>query len=108
VAGSEPVAVVSAAFAHAYFDGEALGKTIRMAMGPDAPAMRIVGVVGDSRQHGPAQAAPAILYTPLAQLPDELFAMLRQFVPLSYLVRLHPGAPLHEHEVRDVVASASP
>src|SRR5690606_40302332 len=32
VAGSEPVAVVSAAFARAYLEGEALGKTVRMAM----------------------------------------------------------------------------
>ena len=108
VAGSEPVAVVSAAFARAYLEGEALGKTVRMAMGDDAPAMRIVGVVGDTRQHGPTQAAPAIIYTPLAQVPEDLYAMVRQFVPLNYLVRLQPGASLHEHEVRDVVASASP
>lgn len=108
IAGSEPVAVVSAAFARAYLDGDALGKTVRMTMGEGVPPMRIVGVLGDSRQYGPGEAAPAIVYTPLAQLPGDIWSLARQYLPLHYLVRLHPGAALQEHQVREVVASTSP
>nr|WP_255703277.1 ADOP family duplicated permease [Lysobacter sp. GX 14042] len=105
--GSEPVAVVSAAFARAYLDGDPLGKTVRLGWDDEQP-MRIVGVLGDSRQFGPGQAAPAIVYAPLSQVPGGVWDLVRQYVPLSYMVRLHPGAGLHEHQVRDAVASASP
>lgn len=107
VAGSEPVAVVSAAFARAYLDGDPLGSTIQLAL-DGTPPMRVVGVLGDHRQHGPTRPAPPIVYTPLAQMEEGLWGMVRQFVPLSYMVRLHPGADLHEPQVREAVASAAP
>lgn len=104
--GGEPVAVVNAEFARAYLDGEALGRTVRLAF-DDAPPMRIVGVVGDTRQFGPASAPPSIVYAPLAQAPDDIWELVRQYIPLNYMVRLHPGAGVGEREIRDAVGAVS-
>lgn len=88
-AGSEPVCMVSATFARDHLGGDPLGKIVTLPMddGRDLP-MRVVGVVGDVRQFGPGEPAPAILYAPLAQVPPSIWALLREFVPLSYALRL--------------------
>lgn len=93
VAGSEPVCLVSASFARDHLGGEPLGKIVTLPMddGPNL-AMRVVGVVGDVRQFGPGEPAPAILYAPLAQIPPPIWSLLREFGPLSYAVRLRAGA----------------
>lgn len=93
-AGGEPVAIVSAAFAHRYLGGDAVGKSIKVDDGDDLPMpqMRIVGVAGDVRQFGPQEDAPAIVYVPLAQVPDGLLNLVRRFVPLNAAVRVD-GAP---------------
>ncbi|WP_202840552.1 ADOP family duplicated permease [Luteimonas saliphila] len=106
-AGREPVAVVNAQFARAYLNGDALGKTVRLSF-DGAPPMRIVGVVGDTRQFGPAHPAPAILYAPFAQAPEQIWELVRGYIPLHYMVRLKPGAGVGEREIRAVVAQASP
>lgn len=93
VAGSEPVCLVSALFARDYLGGEPLGKIVTLPMddGPNV-SMRVVGVVGDVRQFGPGEPAPPILYAPLAQIPPPIWALLREFGPLSYAVSLRAGA----------------
>jgi len=89
-AGGEPVAIVNAAFAQRYLGGEAIGKSIKVDDGDNLPMplMRIVGVAGDVRQFGPQEDAPAIVYAPLAQVPDGLLNLLRRFVPLNAAVRV--------------------
>lgn len=93
-AGAEPVAIVSAAFAQRYLHGDAIGQSIKVDDGDDLPMplMRVVGVAGDVRQFGPQEDAPATVYVPLAQVPDGLLNLLRQFVPLNAAVRVD-GAP---------------
>ncbi|NCT66405.1 MAG: FtsX-like permease family protein [Rhodanobacteraceae bacterium] len=93
-AGGEPVAIVNAAFARRYLGGDAIGQTLTVDAGDDLPmpAMRIVGVVGDVRQFGPQEDAPPTVYVPLAQVPDALLDLLRQFVPLNAAMRVD-GAP---------------
>lgn len=93
-AGAEPVAIVNAAFAQRYLHGEAIGQSIKVDDGDELPMplMRIVGVVGDVRQFGPQEDAPPIVYVPLAQVPDGLFNLVRQFVPLNAAIRVD-GAP---------------
>lgn len=93
-AGSEPVAIVNAAFAQRYLRGEAVGQSIKVDDSADLrmPLMRIVGVVGDVRQFGPQEEAPAIAYVPLAQVPDAFFDLVRQFAALNAAVRVD-GAP---------------
>jgi len=89
-AGSEPVAIVNQAFARQFLADAALGQSIRLDLGTQTPlpAMRIVGVVGDVHQFGPREAAPPIVYMPFAQMPNTLFDLLRNFVPLNAAVRV--------------------
>ena len=92
-AGAEPVAFVNRAFVERRFEssGEAesdampLGERLAMPL-PDGSVLdlRIAGVVQDTRQFGPAQPAPEIVYLPMAQLPTQMVDLLRQFVPLRY------------------------
>src|SRR5690606_4443604 len=70
VRGGEPVAMVNRALAERLYGGHALGQRIEEGDGAGAWSARIVGVVGDTRQNGPLQSAPGIVYVPLAQIPD--------------------------------------
>ncbi|MFC4820249.1 ADOP family duplicated permease [Dokdonella ginsengisoli] len=96
-AGAEPVAIVNAAFARQYLGGDALGKSIKVEDGADLPMpmMRIVGVVGDVHKFGPQEDAPPTYYVPLAQVPDGLFGLVRQFVPLNVAVRVDDHVQHH-------------
>ncbi len=57
--------------------------------------MRIVGVVGDVHKFGPQEDAPPTYYVPLAQVPDGLFGLVRQFVPLNVTVRVDDHVQHH-------------
>jgi predicted permease len=110
VASADPVCVVSASFARQYFGVEdALGHVVmlRLDAARQVP-LRVVGVVGDVRQHGPAEQAPAILYTALAQATDGMWAVMREFGPLSVAVHLRPGSALNDGTLRDVVNEVAP
>jgi len=89
-AGSELVGVVSQEFARQYLQGEAnaLGQQVKV-MG--AGDIRVVGVVGDVRQFGPAEAPPPVLYVALEQIQPDLWTLIRDFMPLQYAVRVAPG-----------------
>jgi putative ABC transport system permease protein len=109
-AGADPVCVVSAAFAHKFFgDGNVVGRVVMLRLDNDRQLpLRIVGVVGDVRQRGPAEPMPPILYTPLAQVPEGIWSIMRQFGPLSFAVRLHPGMGLNDGALRDAVNEVAP
>ncbi len=95
VAGGEPVCVVSAAFVRDHLHGgKAIGQIVTMpdSGGGHALPMRIVGVVGDVRQAGPAEPSPSVLYIPLAQMPPRIWELVRGFQPLSYAVQVRPGS----------------
>lgn len=86
--GGQVVAVVNQAFANQYMSGQPLGQQLHMDAGKLARAsMQVVGVAADTRQFGPMQPAPAIVYIPLAQMPDPLMAMIREFLPLRFALR---------------------
>ncbi len=115
-AGSEPVAIVNQAFARQYLNAVAIGQSLQVDGGTDElpmPRMRIVGVVGDVRQFGPQEDAPPMVYVPLAQVPDGLYALIRRFAPLNAAVRMHDApassfgrlqAALREIDARQGVA----
>ncbi|MCD9030377.1 ADOP family duplicated permease [Luteimonas sp. Y-2-2-4F] len=107
--GSEPVAVVSEAFARDYFDGDAVGRVVRVVDGDGFTAVRIVGVAGDVRQFGPAEPAPPILYAAFDQISPELWTLLRDYIPLRYAVKVRPGmeGPF-AGRLHDLVRQASP
>lgn len=109
-AGAEAVCLVSAAFAREHLKGEPLGQIVALPDidGADVP-MRVVGVVGDVRQFGPAEPSPPTVYAPLAQIPAPLWGLLREFGPLSYAVRMRSGSlGADERALRDAIQEVVP
>ena len=93
------VVVVSESLARAYWanPADALGKRIRVS--PNQPWRAIIGIVGDERDDGLNQPAPAIAYWPMAtkRLVDGPFVSRT----MSYAVRsdrIHSPGFLHELE----------
>lgn len=110
----EPVMLVNEAFARAHLGADAVGqegvldRSVRMPVGDALRTLRIVGVVGDTRQHGPEHAPPAMVYLPYAQLPDDLVQLLREFMPLRFAVRLSGDVQAQLPAIAAAVASAAP
>ena len=73
VADAPSVAVINAAAAKKYFPGE---DPIGHRLSYWGQAREIVGIVGDERFHGLTEAAPAAVYTPLAQTPTAAVTLL--------------------------------
>jgi len=105
VRGGEQVAVVNRALAMRMYGGHALGKLIQEDGGRSA---RIVGVVADTRQSGPLQPAPGIVYVPLAQIPDSDLDFIRYFMPMRVVVRGHGDPDRWRAAVRAAVAQVAP
>ena len=111
VRGGEPVAIVNRAMAQAYYDGHALGQTIQRDEGGATGgrwSARIVGVVGDTRQFGPLEEQPEVLYVPLAQMTDNAMAVFRSFEPMRLALRGHGSPDAWRAAVREAVAEVAP
>ncbi len=111
VAGAEPVCLVSASFAARYLDGDALGRIVTLPDdgGDNSIRMRVVGVVGDVRQAGPAHPAPPMVYQPMAQMSEPMWQLLRGFGAMTYAVRLHgEGLGADERGLREAIAEVAP
>ena len=105
VRGGEQVAIVNRALAERMYGGHALGEFIQEDGGRSA---RIVGVVANTRQSGPLQPAPGIIYVPLAQIPNDDLNFIRYFMPMRVVLRGH-GAPTQwRASVRAAVAQVAP
>jgi putative ABC transport system permease protein len=64
-----PVAIVNVALARRYWPGaDPIGKRIRFDADAKTPWTTIVGLVADTRQLGPREAPPPLLYVPFEQL----------------------------------------
>ena len=67
-ADAPPVAIVSASMAHRYWPGQdPVGKRLRFDDDQSNPWFTVVGLVGDVRQLGLSQQAPALLFLPYEQ-----------------------------------------
>ncbi|MDP6606612.1 MAG: ABC transporter permease [Dehalococcoidia bacterium] len=102
------VAVVTENFTREYWDDPpaALGKRIRQT--PDSPWREIVGVVGNVRDDGVDQPAPAVVYWPMHQLNwwDDQRALHRM---LRYVVRSDRlGSPTFLGEIQRAVWDLNP
>lgn len=108
--GSEPVAIVSASFVEQFLGGAALGRSFSASLGAGwtGPPMRIVGVVGDVRQFGPGEDPQPTVYAPLAQVPAELLAPLRQFVQLQVVARVSGPAASRFAQLRAALREVDP
>ncbi len=90
VEDAPPVAVVSAALAKQYWPGESpIGKRLRFEEDAKAPWLTVVGLVGDVRQLGLSEQAPALMFLPYEQfaLPFTSVAV-RSSLPQGTVVSL--------------------
>lgn len=94
-AAAPGVVVINQAFAHQYWpEGDALRGRIQI--GADAgPAFaegprEVIGIVGNTHDHGPNQDPTPMMYIPLAQMPDLETALNSRVAPLYWFVRSEP------------------
>ena len=107
--GNEPVAIVSKDLADTYYDGHAMGKTIRVeGNGSDHWPVRIVGVVDETYQYGPLQPKQPVLYMPLDQMPAPILQVFHSLEPLRFAVRGHGNAADWRAGIRAAVAEVAP
>ena len=86
-AGGEPVLVVNQSFADRFWPGdEPLGQTVRI-FNPQNTPTRVVGVVGDVRQHSRSMEPQPEMYFPHAQVPWNQMS-------LWLMVEVEAGDPL--------------
>ena len=110
---STPVIIINEALARRDFPNQdPLGQlmTIGRVMGPGFvdPPRQIVGIVGDTREFGLDQDAPATLFVPTAQVPDQLTALAATLLPVSWVVRTR-GEPLRAAtNVQTAIAAIDP
>ena len=88
-ANSEPVVIVNEAYANQVFkDTEAVGEhLIVQRTKTNNRSSRIVGVVSDLKQFGLNSIAPAAVFVPLAQVPDDVLLVARQFVTIKFALK---------------------
>jgi putative ABC transport system permease protein len=91
-AGSEPVIIVNEAFARRNFvEVDSLGQQLCVDfVCGDRTLRRVVGVVNETKQRGLVQAAPATVFIPLSQTPENL----KQVAQQSSFVLRTAGDPL--------------
>ncbi|RAP59568.1 ABC transporter permease [Oleiagrimonas sp. MCCC 1A03011] len=107
--GSEPVAVVSRDLARKYYDGDAVGKLIKIDMneGPAIP-VRIVGVVASTYQYGPLAPMQPVLYVPLVQMPASTFEVVQKIEPLRFALHVQGRVAGWRAAVQKAVAEVVP
>jgi putative ABC transport system permease protein len=108
VRGGQAVAVVSRSLAQHMFGGHALGQVIEGGGGAQRWSVRIVGVVGNTRQFGALRPATGMLYVPLAQVPDSTLAGFRHFFPMRFVLRGHGNPDDWRAAARVAVAQVAP
>ncbi len=88
-AGSEPVVIVNEAYANRVFkDTDPLGQRLIVQRTPkNTRSCQVVGVVSDLKQFGLNSLAPAAVFVPLAQVPDDVLLIARQFVTIKFVIR---------------------
>ncbi len=108
------VAVINETAAKRYWPGEnPIGQHIVMGqpyapMFADTKPREVVGIVADVKEAGLDEDAPAILYTPIAQLPPALSAALVRLLPVSLVVRTAADTPGLVASVERSILSVDP
>jgi macrolide transport system ATP-binding/permease protein len=101
--GSPPVAIVSEAFARAYFPGQsALGKRVRRSN--DEPYSEIVGIAKDSKYESVAETAAPLFYSAYTQRPQ----ISSQIRPVVVHVRTSGPPAALVNDVRRVISGIDP
>ncbi|MEK6286925.1 MAG: ABC transporter permease [Acidobacteriota bacterium] len=89
MAGSEPVAIVNETYARQVFkEADPLGqRLIVQRSAANGRSCQVIGVVGDLKQFGLSSPAPAAVFVPLAQVPDKVLLVARQYVTMKFALR---------------------
>jgi putative ABC transport system permease protein len=82
---ADPVAIVSESFARRFLDGDGLGRSVALG-GGSSRLMRVVGVVGDSRQFIGSPPLPTV-FLPSAQTSAGLTHAFNSWFPINVVVR---------------------
>lgn len=108
--GAEAVAIVNQKFAERHYGGHALGQTIQRLSGPAMFSARIVGVVASTYQFGPRDSdeSTAILYVPMAQIPEDVLHSFRAYEPLRFALKVHGRPDSYRDAVKQAVAETAP
>lgn len=107
--GGERVAIISHDMAETRYEGHALGEYLDVEGRDNAVwRTRIVGVVGDTWQHGPLQPKQPVLYVPLAQMPAPMLAIFRHFEPLRFVLHGRGNPNTWRADVRAAVNEIAP
>lgn len=81
---TDRVVLISAAAARKYWSGRSpIGDLFRA----DSDTWRIIGVVGDTRQHSLLDSGDIVLYAPMAQLTDQFTGIVNGWFPTTFAVR---------------------
>lgn len=107
VQGGEAVAIVNRALADAQYGGRPLGQKIQRGEGATLWSARIVGVVENTRQFGPMDTAPEMVYVPLVQMQDEIMQGFRRLAPLRFAVKVNGEPYSHRDNVNKAVAEVA-
>jgi predicted permease len=88
-ANSEPVVIVNEAYARRVFkDADPIGQhLIVQRTSGNARSSRVVGVVSDLKQFSLNSDAPAAVFLPLAQVPDNVLLIARRYVTMKFAIR---------------------
>lgn len=88
-AAGEPVAIVNETYARLVFkDADPLGQRVIVERSvPNSRPCQVVGVVSDLKQFGLNSPAPPAVFVPLAQVPDKILLVARQFVTMKFAIR---------------------
>lgn len=112
-ASGAPVVLVNQAFAERFFPGQdPLGQHIIIGAGAEAVGLadrprEIVGILGNTKEHGLAQPAPATMFVPAAQVQDGLTEAINQGIPLVWVVRTTGDPRAFANAVRRELLSAA-
>jgi putative ABC transport system permease protein len=104
---TEAIAIVNDAFQSRYLHGQALDQHIELSLGSNRGAVRIVGVVADTKQAGPSLPSEPMVYVPLSQVPDGLVSEMRQFLEIHFFLPTHDEAAFAS-EARSILREISP
>ncbi|MHB1944727.1 MAG: ABC transporter permease [Metallibacterium sp.] len=110
-AGAEPVAIVNTSFQKKYFTAGALDHRLDLILHHvDLPTqhLRIVGEVGAVHVWGPGSPPPPIVYVPMAQVPNGLMDVLRQYGSLHIMARTRGVPENYLSNVKNVLGQVAP
>ncbi|EQD40010.1 hypothetical protein B1B_15120, partial [mine drainage metagenome] len=110
-AGAEPVAIVNTSFQKKYFTAGALDHRLDLILhhvGLPTQRLRIVGEVNDVHVWGPGSPPPPIVYVPMAQVPNGLMDVLRQYGDLHILARTSGAPENYLGDLKSVLGRVAP